>query len=379
MSKYVIRRVVQAIPVLFGISIAVYMILLLAPGGPTARFAQNPRFTNAQRLQFMHAWGLDQPWPIQYCRWVGLCNPDTNPTVISDLPVLNHIPNPESLIGPKGLPNFLPFALSGASNGVFHGDFGYSLDSGEAVMTRIARGALPTFILATFALVIWLGIAVLIGVTAAVKRYSWFDQAATIFAYVGFAMPTFWLGIMLIFLFSGPGLNILPASGITDTRASPGFGSDAYWVYFGGHPIAAILDIGRHLILPVFTLVVVNIAGDSRFIRASMLEALSQDYVRTAKAKGLSSRSVTFKHALRNAMLPVLTNIGLEIPFLFTGAIVTETIFSWPGIGKLTIDATQKFDYPILMGILMISSIIVVFANLLADLAYAFVDPRIKY
>ncbi len=246
-------------------------------------------------------------------------------------------------------------------------------------MSRIARGALPTFILATFALVIWLSIAILIGVTAAVKRYSWFDQLATIFAYVGFAMPTFWLGIMLIFLFSGPGLNILPASGMTDTRASPAFGSDPYWAYFGGHPIAAILDIGRHLILPVFTLVVVNIAGDSRFVRASMLEALSQDYVRTAKAKGLSNRQVTFKHALRNALLPVLTNIGLEIPFLFTGAIVTETIFSWPVIGKLTIDATQKFDYPILMGILMISAIIVVLANLVADLAYAFVDPRIKY
>jgi len=355
MTKYVVRRVVQAIPVLFGISIAVYAILLAAPGGPTARFAQNPRMTVEMREQFKRAWGLDQPIPIQYCRWIGICNPNAEGNIAGIFPP------PAALLGPTGWPNFLPGGISGATNGVFHGDFGYSIDSGEAVMTRIARGALPTFILATFALVIWLSIAILIGVTAAVKRYSWFDQAATIFAYVGFAMPTFWLGIMLIFLFSGPGLNILPASGMTDTRASPAFG------------------IGRHLILPVFTLVVVNIAGDSRFVRASMLEALSQDYVRTAKAKGLSNRSVTFKHALRNAMLPVLTNIGLEIPFLFTGAIVTETIFSWPGIGKMTIDATQKFDYPILMGILMISAIIVVLANLLADLAYAFVDPRIKY
>src|SRR5258706_547413 len=265
MTKYVIRRVVQAIPVLFGISIAVYAILLAAPG------------------------------------------------------------------------------------------------------------ALPTFILATFALVIWLTIAILIGVTAAVKRYSWFDQIATIFAYVGFAMPTFWLGIMLIFLFSGPGLNILPASGMTDTRASPAFGSDPYWVYFGQHPIAAILDVGRHLILPVFTLVVVNIAGDSRFVRAGMVQALSQDYVRTAKAKGLPGRSVTFKHALRNALLPVVTNIGLEIPFLFTGAIVTETIFSWPGIGKLTIDATRAFVYPSLMGLLLITSILVVFANHVYAFTYTFV------
>ncbi|MEA2519779.1 MAG: peptide/nickel transport system permease protein, partial [Chloroflexota bacterium] len=140
-----------------------------------------------------------------------------------------------------------------------------------------------------------------------------------------------------------------------------------------------IFDIARHLILPVFTLVVVNIAGDSRFIRASMLEALSQDYVRTAKAKGLSARTVTFKHALRNALLPVVTNIGLEIPFLFTGAIVTETIFSWPGIGRLTIDATRDFDYPTLMGVLLVAAAITVAANLFADIAYAIVDPRIKY
>jgi peptide/nickel transport system permease protein len=373
MTKYVIRRVAQAIPVLFGISIAVYAVLLSAPGGPTAKFAQNPRMTLEAKERFKHAWGLDQPIPVQYCRWMGICDPDHEGTIAGILP------EPLAFLGPTGWPNFLPTAISGATNGVFHGDFGYSIDSGEPVMGRIATAALPTFILASFALVIWLAFAILIGVVAAVKRYSWFDQAATIFAYVGFAMPTFWLGIMLIYLFSGPGLNILPASGMYDIRQSPAFGTPAYWTYFGGHPIAAIADIGRHLILPVFTLVVVNIAGDSRFVRASMLEALSQDYVRTAKAKGLSSRAVTFKHALRNALLPVLTNIGLEIPFLFSGALVTESIFSWPGIGKLTLEATQKFDYPILMGILMITSVLVVFANLIADLAYAFVDPRIKY
>ena len=373
MSKYVIRRVAQAIPVLFGISIAVYAVLLSAPGGPTSKFAQNPRMTLEAKERFKHAWGLDQPIPVQYCRWMGICNPNHEGTIGGILP------EPAAFLGDTGWPNFLPNVLSGATNGVFHGDFGYSIDSGEPVMSRIATAALPTFILATFALVIWLTFAIIIGVTAAVKRYSWFDQAATIFAYVGFAMPTFWLGIMLIYLFSGPGLNILPASGMTETRLSPAFGTAAYWTYFGGHPLAAITDIGRHLILPVFTLVVVNIAGDSRFVRASMLEALSQDYVRTAKAKGLPGRVVTFKHALRNALLPVVTNIGLEIPFLFTGAIATETIFSWPGIGKLTIDATREFDYPTLMGVLLITALLTVMANLLADIAYAVVDPRIKY
>ncbi len=143
--------------------------------------------------------------------------------------------------------------------------------------------------------------------------------------------------------------------------------------------VQGLLDIAKHLLLPVVTLVVVNIAGDSRFIRASMLEALSQDYVRTAKAKGLRSRVVWFKHAFRNAMLPFVTNLGLEIPFLFTGAIVTETIFSWPGMGRLTIQATNNFDYPLLMGVLLIAAAAVVVANLIADIAYAVVDPRIKY
>jgi peptide/nickel transport system permease protein len=373
MTKYVIRRAIQAIPVLFGITIVVYSILLAAPGGPTAKFAQNPRMTEAQRQAFKKAWGLDQPIPVQYCRWLGACNPEVSDTV------LTVFPSPAAFLGPTGWPNFLPTAISGAENGLLHGDFGYSISTGEAVSKVIARAALPTFILAGIALVVWLAFAIFLGVTSAIKRYSLFDQSTTIFCYVGFAIPTFWLGIMLIFIFSGPGLNILPAGGMTETRVSPPFGSDAYWTYLAANPVTAFLDIGKHLILPVVTLVVVNIAGDSRFVRASMLDTLSQDFVRTAKAKGLPERVVTYKHAMRNAMLPVVTNIGLEIPFLFTGALVTETIFSWPGIGRLSLEATRNFDYPVLMGVLLISAILTVFANLLADVAYAVVDPRIKY
>jgi peptide/nickel transport system permease protein len=362
MTKYIIRRVVQAIPVLIGITIVVYVILQLAPGGPQAKFNSNPRMTNEQRALFLKAWGLDQPIPIQYCRWMGFCNPDGEGL---------------ALLGPTGWPNFLPTPISGSSNGILHADLGYSISSGEKVNDRIIRAALPTFILAVFALLIWISTAVLIGVYSAIKRYSWFDQIATVFSYIGYAMPTFWLGIMLVYIFGVSG--ILPVSGMVDIRTSPAFGNDAYWVFFGQHPIQAILDVGKHLILPVFTLVVVNIAGDSRFVRASMLDALNQDYVRTARAKGLPGRKVTFKHALRNALLPVVTNIGLEIPFLFTGAIITETIFSWPGIGKLTIDSTTQTDYPVLMGVLLVTSLIVVLANLIADVAYAVVDPRIKY
>ena len=364
MTKYVIRRLFQAIPVIIGITIVTYALMLSAPGGPAQKFATNPRMTPAAKEKFLKAWGLLEPIPIQYGRWMGLLNPDADGVA--------------ALLGPKGWPNFLPTGISGADNGVLHGDFGFSIDSGEPVGPRIARAALPTAILASFALFFWLLIAILMGVFAAIKRYSFFDQAATVFAYVGFAMPTFWLGLMLIFLF-GVNLKWLPVSGMTETRLSPPFGSDAYWLYFGKTPVTALLDIGRHLILPVITLVVVNIAGDSRFVRASMLETLGQDYVRTAKAKGLPNRVVYFRHALRNALLPVVTNIGLEIPFLFSGAIVTESIFSWPGIGKLTIDGIRNFDYTILMAVFMITSTVVVLANLVADIMYAFVDPRIKY
>jgi peptide/nickel transport system permease protein len=363
MTKYVLRRVLGAIPVVIGITIVVYALMLLAPGGPQAKFQNNPKMPPAAVAKFTAAWGLDQPIPVQYCRWIGFCDPDQAGI---------------ALITKAGVPNFLPTSMGGGDNGMVHGQLGISLDSGEDVGTRIGKAALPTLILATAAFILWIGIAILIGVLAAVRRYSFFDQAATVFSYIGFAMPTFWLGLMLILIF-GASLKVLPVSGMVDARLSPPFGSDQYWTYFAGSPLGALIDLGRHLILPVITLVCVNIAGDSRFVRASMLEAMGQDYVRTARAKGLSGRTVTFRHALRNALLPVVTNIGLEIPFLFSGAIVTESIFSWPGIGRLTITAITSFDYTILMGILLITAIIVVIANLVADVLYAVVDPRIKY
>jgi peptide/nickel transport system permease protein len=174
-------------------------------------------------------------------------------------------------------------------------------------------------------------------------------------------------------------LRLLPAGGMWDARTVPIFGSPEYWTFFGKNPGGALLDLGRHLILPVVTLVFVNIAGDSRFIRAAMIDSLNQDFVRTARAKGVAERSVVLRHALRNALLPVVTNIALELPFLFAGAIATETIFSWPGMGLAYIQAVNAYDYPVLMGILVITAVVVVFANLLADILYAVVDPRISY
>ena len=365
MIKYIIRRAIQLIPVLIGISLVTYFIMLIAPGGPTGRFAQNPNITVAQVEAFKRRWGLDQPIPIQYCRWLGVCG---------DKPFLiNALPGGTIQVGD------LTIELPGGDNGVLHGDFGYSITDGRPVADVIGERIVPTFILAGTAWIIWVVIAVLAGVYAAVRRYSPFDSALTIFNYVGFSLPTFWLGIMLIQILATPPLKIFPVGGMTSVRTVPPFGTERYWDFFWANPGPALYDLGLHLALPVFTLVVVNIAFDSRFVRASMLDALGQDFVKTARAKGLSERRVVFKHALRNAMLPVVTNIGLEIPFLFTGAVVTETIFSWPGMGREFIQAVGHFDYPVLMGILLITSVIVVFANLVADVAYAVIDPRVKY
>ncbi len=364
MGTYIIRRLIGVIPTLFFTSLSIYAILLSAPGGPAAKYAQNPKMTAEQKAEVMKRWGLDQPIPIQYCRWIGFCNP-----------------NGEGLgvfISDQGVPHFLPSFLGGGTNGVVHGDLGVSITTGTPVTDTIASRILPTLILAGTALVIWLTLAFILGITAAVKRYTKTDTAITIFGYVGYSFPTFWLGLMLILIFAAQ-LKVLPASGMWDARNSPPFGTDLYWTYFAEQPLTALADLGKHLILPVTTLVLVSVAADSRFIRASMIDSLNRDYVRTARAKGVPEGKVRTRHALRNALLPVTTNIALELPFLFTGAIVTETVFSWPGMGRAAIQATAEFDYPVLMGILVITAILVVLANLLADIVYAIADPRISY
>ena len=353
MIKYTIRRCLQAVPVLILITILLFF-MMRAGGNPADRFAQNPRVTAAQIAAFEHHWGLDKPLPIQYCDWLGVCG--------DKLPVLNA----------------LPAVLGGGDNGILHGDFGYSTFDGVAVSTIMVQRALPTVILMSTAYVIWLSVAIVVGVLAAVKRYSLFDSAVTIFNYVGYSLPTFWLGLMLLIIFAGA-LRWFPGSGINDSYTVPAFGSDAYWAYFGANPLYTLFDLGRHMVLPVITLVTVSIAGDSRFVRSSMLDALNQDYVKTARAKGVPERRVILRHALRNALLPVVTNIGLELPILFAGAIVTEEIFAWPGMGRQLIESLGHSDYPVLMGILLITAVFVVVANLLADIMYAVVDPRVKY
>ena len=365
MIKYIIRRSLQAIPVLIGITIVCFLLMHLQPGSPADRFAQNPRITPEQVEAFKHRWGLDGPLWLQYFNWVG---------VWGDKGILNGLPGGH--LNVLGLSVYLP----GGDNGVLHGDFGFSIFDGRPVVDVIADRFLPTVILATTAYVLWIFIAFFAGVYAAVRRYGLYDSGLTLFNYIGYSLPTFWLGLMLITLLSsGDPFKIFPVAGMWDTRTIPIFGSNQYWAFLAANPITALGDLGRHLVLPVATLVVVNVAGDSRFIRSSMLDSLNQDYVKTARAKGVSERNVIFRHALRNALLPVITNVGLEIPFLFSGAIATETVFSWPGMGRQFVESVGHTDYPVLMGILLITSLIVVFANLLADIMYAVVDPRVKY
>lgn len=368
MIRYIVRRLIGAIPTLFFISLLIYGFVLLSPGGPTARFAQNARITPASLEAFKHRWGLDQPIPVQYCRWLGVCNPDGQGLGVF---ISNH-----------GLPNFLPAVVGGGDNGVLHFDLGISSANGVPVSEVIAERFPRTVILAGVSLVVWLSLALLFGVVSAVKRYSKFDAAITVFNYVAYSFPTFWLGLLLIIIFSSL-LGLLPAGQMWDTNVDPSpnyiFGSSEYWSFFSQHPLTVIIDLFRHLILPVCTLVAVSVAGDSRFVRASMIDAMRQDFVRTARAKGVPERSVIFRHALRNALLPVVTNIGLELPFLFTGAIATETVFSWPGMGEQFIRSIGSYDYPVVMGISVITALLVVGANLLADVIYAVVDPRISY
>jgi peptide/nickel transport system permease protein len=369
-TKFIVRRAIGLLPLLFGIVILSFLLMKLAPGGPQAQFQGNKRITQEQIDQWLKAWCLSrETTPVTFLKefggWFGIinCQQDTFP---------------QMLFSDKGGLNLLPAALGGGSNGVIHGDLGYGIQSGRPVTDLILERVPATLVLTTTALILWVTIAILLGVYAAVHRYSLGDQVITFLSYFFYSLPVFWLGLILIFVF-GVALRWFPTGGIINAREFSPFNTPEFWQDFAAAPLGAIVDIARHLVLPVITLIAISIAGDSRFVRASMLESLNQDYVRTAKAKGLSARSVTFKHAFRNALLPIVTNVALELPFLFSGAIVTETIFTWPGMGRLFIQSIDSRDYFVLMGLLLITSALVLVANLLADVVYAIVDPRIRY
>lgn len=332
MTKFIIRRLLISIPVLVGISFLVYMLMLSAPGGPLAAFGQNPRMTREQREAIAKAWGLDKSPIEQYFSWF--------------------------------------FSM-------LQGNWGFSFLKGRPVLTVIMERVPATLLLMVIAYAIQLVIALPLGIYSAVKNNKLSDKIFTILSYIGLSMPTFWLGLVLLFTF-GANLGWFPTRGITGTR-EPTFLSESYWKWWGATPGDALWSLITHLVLPVVTLVVVGIASDSRFMRSSMLETINQDYIRTAKAKGLSGSAIVRRHALRPALLPVVTNITLTLPGLIGGAIVTESIFSWPGMGTLFIDAVTEADYPVMIGIVFMLAALIVIFNIIGDVLYAVVDPRIRY
>jgi peptide/nickel transport system permease protein len=361
--KYALRRIGASILIVLGTTVLIYLLLLAAPGGPAQKYANNPKFTAIQVQAYTKALGLDKSPIEQYCRWLGAC--DRN----ADLP--------ESLIGPTGLPSILPTPLSGVNTGLVHLDLGYSINDGNPVLQRMTSALLPTLILALLSAAIWLTIAVLLGVATGLKNGGLFDNGVSVVTYVLYSFPTFLLGFSLIWIFAVL-LHVLPVSGMTDPRNMPAFGSEAYWALATVDPLKVISDLGSHLVLPVATLVIVSIAGDSRYVRQSVIESMGMEHVRTARSKGLTERRINLRHILRTGLIPFATNIGLTFPFLVGGALVTETIFSWPGIGRLTLNAIGGLDYPLLMGILTLGAFAVAIGNLISDLLYAALDPRVR-
>ena len=316
------RRTLQAIPLLIFISFILFIILNNAPGGPLAPYLQNPHITPADIERLKHNLGLDKPIPFRYVAWLGQ---------------------------------------------VLHGDLGYSTSNSEPVLDAIL-GRLPaTLELQVCAFLVALALGLSAGIFAAVRPYSLADYFITTLAFFGQSMPVFWFALMLQLAFSVHGVQAfgyefrLPSAGIS-----------TYDTFNLGDRIA-------HLILPVVVLALLQLALYSRFMRSSMLEVIKTDYMRTASAKGLDARTVLFKHGLKNALIPVVTVVALALPGLLGGAVVTETIFAWPGTGRMFFNALGQSDIALLMGYLIVLAFLVVFSNLLADVTYAWLDPRVKY
>jgi peptide/nickel transport system permease protein len=341
MVNYILRRLVQAIPQLFLISLILF-ILMQAFGDPIASLGVRTPPRPADRERLRRQLGLDQPIYVQYLVWL----------VGNDWMKID--------MDGDGAPE-----TPGKRLGVLRGDFGNSLISKRPVLELITERLPNTLLLMVTAEVVIIILSLLIGVYSAVRQYSFFDNLVTGLSFVGYSMPIFLIALLSMYLFSLNfkewGLPYLPTVGMFDPEVgrTPG-------------------QIALHMILPVLSLSVISIAGYSRYVRSSMLEILGQDYVRTARAKGLREGLVVTKHALRNALLPFVTLIGLDIPFLLAGAVVTESIFGWPGTGRLFVQHTEQSDFPVLMGILMMTAIAVVIFQLLTDITYSYLDPRIR-
>jgi peptide/nickel transport system permease protein len=322
MAVFLVRRIVGAIPLLLFVSVTVFALLHAAPGGPTGAYMRRGSMNAADLAALEEKLGLNDPLPIQYGKWLGR---------------------------------------------VLQGDLGMAVTTKRPVAVEILDRLPNTLTLMAVAWVVTLLIAIPVGILSAIRQYSKFDHAVTTLTFIGQSIPIFWFGLILLLVFymklENPftGEPLLPAGGVATLGAPFSLG-----------------DRVKHLILPVTMLAAGWVAWYSRFLRASMLETIHQDYVRTARAKGLSERLVVLGHGFRNAAIPLVTLMALDVPFLFTGALFTEVIFAWPGMGRLFYAAAERRDYGLLMAIIMITSALIIFANILADMVYAWLDPRIR-
>lgn len=321
MLSYILKRLLLMIPLIFGITLISFGVIHLAPGDPVGvEVEMAPKAAAEARERLIEIYGLDRPVHIQYLDWLG---------------------------------RFLTM------------DFGTSFVDGKKVVDKIKERIPVTLTINVLSILLIISIAIPIGVLSATKQYSLFDKLTTVFVFVGFSTPTFWLALILMIIF-GVNLGWLPISGIQSIDVSE------------MTALERIIDWARHLILPVCLSAFGGIAGLSRYSRSSMLEVIRQDYIRTARAKGLKESDVIVHHALRNALMPIVTILGLSVPGLIGGSVIFETIFAIPGMGQLFYASAMARDYPTIMGILVIGAILTLIGNLIADVSYAIVDPRVR-
>jgi peptide/nickel transport system permease protein len=323
MLRYLAKRIAMLVPLFLGITLITFTVIHLAPGEPVEmQTALNPKITKETRDKLRKFYGLDQPLHVQYGQWLGR---------------------------------------------MVKLDFGNSFaPDNRPVIDKIKERIPVTLSLNLIVLILEIGLAIPIGILAATHRDTLLDKGITLFVFLGFSVPTFWLALLLMYLF-GVKLDWLPISGLKSVRAGNLTGLAYLW------------DLAKHLVLPIGIATFGSLAGLSRYMRSSMLEVLGQDYITTARAKGLSERVVIYKHALRNALLPVITLLGFSLPGLIGGSVIFETIFAIPGMGQLFYQGVMARDYPLVMGILVIGALLTLVGNLLADLCYGLADPRIRH
>jgi peptide/nickel transport system permease protein len=356
MIKYIIRRLLQSIPILFGITLLSYLLMTAAPGGPVAALAFNPSISASERQRLEARLGVNDPWLVQYLRWLigdDWMRRDTDGDGTADTAIL--IPLDADGDGVPEPP--------GERRGVLRGDFGISFTHRRPVLDVLFERVPATLELSIAALLIGASVGITIGVLAAVRRGGVFDNFSRVMAVVFDAIPGFWLGLMLILLL-GSQLGLLPMQGrcrVTMDDSCP--------------PVYQRIE---YLVLPTFILATGLIAGYSRFTRASMLDVIGEDYMRTARAKGLSDRVVWFKHGARNALIPIATFLGPALTGLLGGAVITETVFSWPGVGREAIAAVSQRNYPVVMAVTVYAALATIIGYLISDILYGIIDPRIR-